>query len=262
MIAAVAAVVAGGAFAKACDYEPTTPDVAWAYTWKFTGKTTDGVKVGNTKSKSSPCDLGGGSSSESACNAIRVPASLKIQGYTAYCAPGCGSDGFEVLGEVQEVFWQTKPRKLSLSGGVTTEVSNIIGKKAKQYEIAGIATFDGEKDSAGALIPVKYDIVFAGLGKFDTKNKRVSSASGNFAGTLEYPQYLEKDACTSEYAGIWECANLTLFCSEVDSVAFGKWNVKFNKKAAKKLLTKANNVVEAVKIPGWVDKNLNGREGF
>ena len=252
MIAAVAAVVAGGVFA-ACDYKPVTPEVTWAYTWKITGKTTDGVKVTATKAKSSACGLGDSGSTTDPCNAIRVPASLKIQGYTGYCHPGCGSDGFEVLGEVDEIFWQTKPRKISLSGGVTTEVSNIIGKKKKQYEIAGLATFNGEKDPNGALIPVKYELVFAGFGKYDLKNSRVSSASGNFAGTLEYPWYVSKQEC--KYAGIWDCATITLIGEEtpVDSVAFGKWNVKFNKKAAKKLQNdKANNIYYAAKVPKWV----------
>ena len=36
-------------------------------------------------------------------------------------------------------------------------------------------------------------------------------------------------------------------------MAFGKWNVKFNKKAAKKLRNdKANNIYYAAKVPKWV----------
>ena len=250
MIAAVAAVVAGGAFA-ACNYnEPPTQPKTWAYTWKFTGKTTDGVLTKGTKGKSSNC---GYSTPGSTGGAVRAPASLKIQGYTAYCDVTCGSDDFEVLAECQEVFWQTKPNKVSLSGGVTTEVSNIIGKKAKQYEIMGLATFIGYVDEPTNADQIRYDLVFAGLGKYDLKNSRVSSASGNFAGTLEYPWYVSKQEC--KYAGIWDCATITLIGEEtpVDSVAFGKWNVKFNKKAAKKLQNdKANNIYYAAKVPKWV----------
>ena len=250
MIAAIAAVVVGGAFA-ACNYnDPPTQPKTWAYTWKFTGKTTDGVLTKGTKGKAGNCNMG---TPATAGGAVRAPASLKIQGYTAYCDVTCGSDDFEVLAECQEVFWQTKPHKVSLSGGVTTEVSNIIGKKAKQYEIAGLATFIGYADEPGMADQLKYELVFAGLGKYDFKNSRVSSASGNFAGTLEYPWYVSKDRCV--YAGIWDCATITLIGEEtpVDSVAFGKWNVKYNKKAAKKLRNnKAGNIYAAASVPKWV----------
>ena len=260
MIAAVAAVVAGGVFA-ACNYEEKA--TTWAYSWKFTGKTTDGALTKKSTNKSSACGFEGGSSGGLP---VRVPASLKIQGYTAYCDPLCGSDYFEVIDEMQEIFWQTKPHKVSLSGGVTPEISNIIGKKKKQYEIKGLAAFIGYVDENGPKQDqVKYELVFAGLGKYDLKNKRVSSASGNFAGTLAYPWVVTKDEYT--YAGIWDCEKLTLigFEQPVDSVAFGKWNVKYNKKAAKKLSSDKNsvkNIVDAVKVPSWVDKNLNGRTGW
>ena len=266
MIAAVAAVVAGGAFA-ACDYDPKAPGPdTWAYTWKFTGKTTEGRLTSGTKgTKGNGCGMG---TNGSAGGAVRVPASLKIQGYTAYCDVACltGKDNsFEVnLIECQEVFWQTKPEKASLAGGVEFEVANIIGKKAKQFEVMGVAKFVGYLDEKYALDngkmtkgnsnhEIKYDLVFAGLGKYDTKNGRPSSASGNFAGKLKYPWYVKPGDC--QYGGIWDCDLVTLIGDEdpVASVAFGKWNFKFNKKAAKKLHNnQASNIYGAAKVPKWV----------
>ncbi len=266
MIAAVAAVVAAGAFA-ACKYtdEDKGPST-WAYTWKFTGKTTEGKLTSGTKgTKGNGCGLGDkGNPGE----AVRVPASLKIQGYTAYCDVACSTgkeNSFEVnLIECQEVFWQTKPEKASLAGGVTFEVANIIGKNAKQYEVQGLATFvgyldekyvseNGKMTKGGSTDKIRYDLVFAGLGKYNKKEEYVSSASGNFAGQLRFPWYVKPGDC--QYAGIWECDTVTLIGNEdpVASVAFGKWNVKFNKKAAKALKNnKANNIYKAAKVPKWV----------
>jgi len=262
MIAAVAAVVAGGAFA-ACNYGGGGDDdcgpYTWAYTWKFTGKTTEGAMSRTEKGKKANCNLG----SDDKYEAIRVPASLKIQGYTAYCDVNCSD--FEALAECQEVFWQTKPEKLSLAGGLTFEVANIIGKKGKQYEVMGLANFAGfvDEDADTPQDQVKYELTFAGLGKYDKKKNRLSSASGNFAGTLQYPWLVTRDVCI--YAGIWECScnGLTFLGDEtpVDSVAFGKWNVKFNKKAARKLENnEARNIYHAAKVPNWVNY-LNEDEG-
>ena len=241
MIAAVAAVVAAGAFA-ACNYnDPPTQPKTWAYTWKFTGKTTDGVLTKGTKGKAGNCNMG---TPATAGGAIRAPASLKIQGYTAYCDVTCGSDDFEVLAECQEVFWQTKPHKVSLSGGVTTEVSNIIGKKAKQFEAAGTATFT-EFINAGTVEEGTYVLAYAGLGKYDLKNNRVSSVSGNFAGVLDQPHYITADVCGN--AGYWDCETTVLVCAG-PSVAFGKWSAKYQSSASKKFLKKGT----LPKVPNWV----------
>lgn len=254
MIAAVAASIVSGAFAAACSYDPVTPtqDTAWAYTWKFSGKTTKGVALKGVAGSSGPC---GYSDSGTAGGYVRVPASLKIQGYTWYCDPGCGSDDFEAaLAEVNEVFYIKKPFKGSLTGGVTIEVSNIIGKKAKQYEVAGAADFTGTVDANNPLIgsdEMTFNVVFAGLGKYDKKNSRVSSASGNFAGTARYPWYVSKTVCA--YAGIWDCATLAINDVEyVPTVAYGKWSVKYYKSAAKKLAANKVGTAKAIKAPSWV----------
>jgi hypothetical protein len=237
MIAAAVAAVGAAAFGGAC--QPTTPDTAWAYVWKFTGKTTTGNKAAST---------GGACYTGDTCT-YRVPSSLKIQGYTYACAPAvCAEDalGFETqFAECNEVFYMTKPYKASMYGGVTTEIAHIIGKSKKQVEIQGVAKLtEGAENST-------FTLTYAGLGKLNLANKRVTSASGNFAGTLSQPwaYIVKKDICIK--AGYWRCDTLALEC-EGPSVAYGKWSVKYNKAASKKFLSGIT-----IKMPAWVQW-LNG----
>ena len=239
MIAALAAATVGGAFA-ACDYDPLP--TAWVYKWQFSGKTTYGVKPAKVKAETGLCGYTGPTST--ALCTVRAPASLKIQGYTWYCEPGCGSDYFEKFAEVNEIFWQTKPFKASLAGGVATDVSNIIGKKAKQFEAAGTATFT-EFINAGTVEEGTYVLAYAGLGKYDLKNNRVSSVSGNFAGVLDQPHYITSEVCGN--AGYWDCETTVLVCAG-PSVAFGKWSAKYQSSASKKFLKKGT----LPKVPNWV----------
>ena len=165
------------------------------------------------------------------------------------CEPGCGSEGFETFAEANEVFWQKKPFKASLAGGVAAEVSNIIGKKAKEFETGGTATFT-EFVNEGSMQEGIYTLTYAGIGKYDQKKGRVKNASGNFAGFLNQPHYLAKDFCGN--AGYWDCMTSTLMC-DGRSVAYGKWSVKFQKSASKKFLSSGR----LPKIPSWVkQKNL------
>lgn len=250
MITALAVVVASGAFAacqrgkkedgSSCDKQ------TWVYTWKFSGKTTKGAKVSEKEIKKL-CDREGGEDGY-----VRVPASLKIQGYVGYCDVYCGSEAFEVIDPTNEIFWQTKPEKVAFTeGGPSLEVSNIIGKKAKQYEVFGKAKFVGALDNDPNSWAIEYDLTLAGLGKYDKKNDRVSSASGNFAGTLEYPYYVSsKNGC--QYAGIWSCCDFSLVEDpKVLSVAYGKWNVKYNKKLSKKLKASGDFGDVVAAAPKW-----------
>ncbi len=223
MIAALATVAVAGAYA-ACDY--VAPDTAWVYKWTFSGKTTVGTPVTATVVKNA-CGYNGSTGAAGACGlAVRVPASLKIEGYTWVCKPGCGSDAFEQFVEINEIFWQTKPFKASMSGGVSTCVSNIIGKKAKQFEAAG-------------------------LGKYDAKNGRVTSVSGNFAGFLDQPYYIGKIGTTyCPPAGFWDCVTGALTCGP--SVAYGKWSAKYMSSASKKYLKYGT----LPSVPSWV-RHLN-----
>ncbi|MBQ3315689.1 MAG: hypothetical protein IJG70_07020 [Kiritimatiellae bacterium] len=262
MIAALAVASVGAAYASdACGY--ITPDTAWVYKWTFSGKTTVGKTLKAAKvAKGNACGYSGSSSAQTTvCGyAVRVPASLKIEGYTWVCKPGCGSDAFEQFAEQNEIFWQNKPFKASLSGGVATDISNIIGTKAKQFEAAGIAKFTAYADNVlGGNDQGAYTLTYAGLGKYDAKNSRVSSVAGNFAGVLDQPYYIGSVTvglleiwCPP--AGFWECNTGALLCGP--SVAFGKWNAKFQSSLSKKYLNVSgswNGGENAIlkKVPKW-----------
>lgn len=194
-------------------------DPAWAYKWKFTGKT--------TKAVTSTCEA----------KVTRMSTSLKIQGWSLYCDPSCGD--FEAA-EAYEIFWQTKPYKTMLGGGVTFEVANQIGKKGKHYEVAGLAEFTDNDD-------VIYTLTFAGFGKYDTKKAYVKSVSGNFAGVAAAPSNKGSDCMAGEKSKVWECCGCPIL--DAKSVAYGKWSVKYNKSIAKKY---ANGTIKPKHIyPKW-----------
>ena len=242
LIALAAVAVVGSTFAGTCGYTPVDPvkDTGWVYTWKFSGKTTEGKALKDTTIPSSQCGYAGGTIKG---GYVRVPASLKIQGYTYYCSPICGSDDFETIGE--EFFYMTKPEKSYLEGGVTIDVSNIIGKKAKQYEMAGDADFIEFLDLAGSD-KTAYSLAFAGIGKYDKKNSRVSSVKGNFAGVAYPIWYVSNKECAE--AGYYDCATGVL-AYDAPSVAYGKFSVKYNKSASKRYV---EGKKVAVNYPKWV----------
>lgn len=265
MIAAAVAAVGLSAFAVVDNCNPQTPEKkvygwAWAYKWKFTGKTTEGKLGSKTVTNSTWCEPSDNKGGD-ACAYYRVKASLKIQGYTFFCTPGCGSQSFEAFPEDYEVFWQTKPHKASLFGGIGNLVaagtqtnfetlSHIIGKSKKQYEVAGTAIFlTCEGDNVSDPTHATYVLTYAGLGKYSKKYSRVTSVSGNFAGTVSssWAYNLKKDWCKP--AGYWDCETLLLTDCHAPTVAYGKWSAKFNKSAAKKFL---KDQKYRGKLPKWV----------
>jgi hypothetical protein len=230
MIAALAVASVGAAYASdACGY--ITPDTAWVYKWTFTGKTTKPAEA-KVKIAASAC----GEAPETC--AVRTPTSLKIQGYTWICSPGCG-DQFGEFSEVNEIFWSTKPENDSFAGGLANEIFHIIGRNAKQAEVAGTADLTG----AG----MRYEFTYAGLGKYDTKNRRLKAAKGNFAG------YAYHENCLT--SAVWNCDPLTINCGENPAtVAYGKFKVRFQKSASKKFA----KVGKLPTFPKWVEyKNGN-----
>lgn len=224
------AFMAMATFAGACS-APEVEDTGWVYKWTFTGKTTKPAEA-KVKIAASACSAG-----PETC-AIRTPASLKIQGYTWICSPGCG-DQFGEFGEANEIFWSTKPENDSFAGGLANEIFHIIGKNAKQAEVAGTANFEGSGMS--------YNFTYAGLGKYDTKNRRLKTAKGNFAGTAAHINCLT--------SAVWNCDPLTINCGEnPDTVVYGKWKVRFQKNASKKFVKTG----KLPTFPKWVEyKNGN-----
>jgi hypothetical protein len=228
----IAMIMACGAIFAAfgnCSPEPTK-ETAWVYKWKFTGKTTKGEK---TYAKVSACSAG------NVCS-VRCPTSLKIEGYTWACSPGCG-DEFGQFAEANEVFWSSKPSRFSLAGGVQNEIMHIIGKKKKQAEVGGLVKLDGSD--------MTYNLTYAGLGKYSTKKGHLTSASGSFAGF--------GTPCPCAASACWSCESLSLLCDEnPDTVVYGKWSVKYKKSASKRFARKS----ELPKLPRWA--TMRNSEGI
>jgi hypothetical protein len=233
MIAALAVASIAGAYAACTPGKDPVIEDAWVYTWKFTGKTTTGVMISYTIKPSGNCNPGKGGTF--GC-AIRVPSSLSIQGYTYKCLPCCG--GFTELAADGEVFWTTKPqkelfnvtnKKFLFTEGLVIDWGHVIGKKAKDFELKG--QFTGTTSDSSE----KYDFTFAGLGKYDLKNQRFSSVSGNFAGEKVNPHDLKTKGCPD--ADYWLCDGSDYAGAPTDAtVAYGSWSAKLNSAASKKFL--------------------------
>lgn len=218
----------------ACEY--VSKDTAWVYKWKFTGKTTYGKTIKAKSVSTGSC----GYAAPETCS-VRCAASLKIEGYSWVCSPGCG-DTFGQFAEVNEVFWSKKPGKFSLAGGIQNEIMHIIGKKAKQGEVAGTAELVGDD--------MTYKFTYAGLGKYDRKSGRLTSASGTFAGFAE--------PCPCAATGYWDCESLSLICQNTEpTIVYGKWSVKLKKSDSKRFAKNGT----LPRFPAWVKmKNLEAEE--
>jgi hypothetical protein len=219
MIAAAAAAMIGGAYAEPVCGEDDTPKKCYSvYKYSFTGKTTAGIAgvdvLGNLCGED---DVDG-------C-AIRVPATLKIAGWVAYCFCDCqntiGSDTFD-----EAAFWATKPYKADIADGkVAYDFVNVIGKKGTQAEAAG--AFTGTLTFAPAASwDLSSGLIFAGLGKYTAKNNTYS-VSGNFAGSPAASWYIKGKDC--EQTHVWDCVTMTVNCDDTpNTVAYGKWSVKYS----------------------------------
>ncbi len=212
---------------------------ATVYVWQFKGKTAVGVKIS---------DNGGGACADGGTCAIRVPGALAIQGYTYICDYYCETFDTLLMNSPQQ-FLATKPWKSTVydtdDGDIkfTTniDVAHVIGKKATQYELAGMATFTFNHT---VDLTETFTLRFAGFGSFNKNTGIVTSVSGNFAGTQYVPRYNGKltsgsKACPE--AGYWDCQTLSaLDGAGINSVAYGSWTVKYNKSYSKKLAANKN----------------------
>lgn len=231
MIAAAAAAMIGGAYA-ACQ-----EDTACVYAYKLTlsGKTTVAFTV---KGKASTC-------TDDVC--YRKASSFKIDGYLYGTTEATEADPEECIeascGCVdketapESIFWNTKSKKEVQATFAWTQL-NLIGKDAKQLE--AVATFN--------------DLTLAGFGTYDVKKLAIKSISGNFAGQLDAPVC---ETCN------YDATNCEETCEETDTVvfklctleedsadktaAFGKWTLKPNSAAAKKLTKEYDGLVLAPK---------------
>lgn len=248
MIAAAAAALVGGAYAVPCQFETPDPVVstnAAVYAWKFTGKTTIGSPVTTTVrgTPAGDCGWGGTDTTTDTC-AIRVPGALAIQGYIYYCDNCCEIFKTGTSEATLAQFYMLKPYQAKIEAPTiefTQDATHIIGRAANQYEAVGKATFNAQKQGAGALVEVN----FAGLGSYNNRAAVVSTLSGNFAGTLKAPYYISRTICVP--ADWWTCALTYAGQPDQPTVAYGSWTVKYNATASRRY--RANGTTIA--IPAW-----------
>lgn len=219
MIAAVATAMIGGAFA-ACQ-----EDAACVYAYKLTlsGKTTVAFTV---KGKASTC-------TEDVC--YRKAGSFKIDGYLYGQADGTEANPDECieascacvdLSTPETIFWNTKSKKEVVVDTFEFTQLNLIGKDGKQLEAVG--TFNS--------------LTLAGFGTYDVKKLAIKSISGNFAGTLDAPlcetcNYNAsscEDECSETETIVFKLCSLEEDSADT-TAAFGKWTLKPNSAAVKKL---------------------------
>ena len=225
MIAAAVAAMTVGAFADCGEGDVQTTG-AQVYKFTFSGKTTKGVTPG--KAAAADCGEGGGA----LCPA-RVSAKLKIKGWVVYCLPTCSETLAQGTAPANYfAFWALKPYKSDVAEAeIANTFVNVIGKKPNKAEMYG--EFKGSMPYSADAAWVFDHISFAGLGKYKASKGIYSSISGNFAGSVGTSWWVSKAECAP--SRIYACDTLTLQCEdEYNTVAFGKWSVKYNKSASKK----------------------------
>ncbi len=211
------------------------------YQWQFKGKTGTGAIVNATKATStSGSSCVDGSTTPGTAEVIRVPGSLALVGYSYLCDAECYTIQTGLMNPTKAQFYGTAPLTslvLPYRGKnfiTAIDVANVIGKSKTQYELAGTAKFEFPATDIGQT----YDLRFAGYGTYDKKNQRVSSVSGNFAGTQTYPKYPKTyNDVRCPGAGYWDCCSLLYVVgSETQpGVAYGTWSMKYNSTASKKV---------------------------
>ena len=234
MLTAAAAVLSMGAFALCGDAEPVVVIVQktakvqrQVYKMTFCGKTTKALP-----GKATPVTCG---DDIAGCYA-RVPAKLKIKGWIALCKTECDAINGGSADAESYAFWATKPFKADLTpdaeldfdGG---EFPHVIGKKPNKAEAYG--TFKSKFVFAeGTEWDLADGLTFAGFGKY--KAPIYKKIAGNFVGKPAASWYVSSTVCAQ--SDVYDCSTLTLKCEEYPStVAFGKWNMKYSKSAAKKM---------------------------
>jgi hypothetical protein len=222
MMFAAAVTIVGSAFAQCGD--PDDADCALAYDVKLSVKTTvPDSKAGYVL----PSHCGDPVTNAATC--IRKTGKKTIQGFFYTCKCLCD--------EIENVTsWYLWDKKAKVGETMPASLSfHVIGRKKSDVEV--YVTLSPGEDGVlndGTLY-------LAGFGKWDTKNCRVKSASGNFAGQIAPPKCNDALSCDEAAAYICDPDSQTGGCAlvadnTVDTVAFGTWSIKYSSSKAKKLI--------------------------
>ena len=236
MIAAVVAAMGAGAFAD-CD---EGKDCVFAYKLTMSGKT--GIAY-STKGNASKCI-------ESVC--YLKPGSFKLTGYVYgatdpegspdTCNEGCACNDFSTI---ESVVYNKKAGFAAKDQiAIDTGVLRLIGSDAKKAQV---------------VLTYNTDLVLAGFGT--AKDGVLKSASGNFAGTVTAPKCEKctydagkcEDDCTEDDAMVFTLCLLEKVAAD-KTVAYGKWSLKADKSAVKKL---TKNYDPTVLLPKGVKLAIN-----
>lgn len=234
---------------------PVPTEEAYVYSIKFSVKTTKGVATGTKESTGKASQCKPGEPIPGTCEVYRTKDTTAFQGWIYDCEPTCDS-----INTSDMIIWDTK-RKVELEGAAFTggadDFIHVMGKNDTEAEwlfgISGDTTLPGE-DSAGAARAQKWTLSCAGLGKYDTRNDRYASFSGNFIGTASAPYDLKtatsKYACACDPSVVYDCTDLLTPVENANTVAYGTWTASFNASASKKLNNQGFLTVPSWLIPG------------
>ncbi len=222
MMFAAAVTIVGGAYAQGCG-EPEPEDCALAYDVKLSVKTTvPDSKAGYVL----PSHCGDPVTNAATC--FRKTGKKTIQGFFYVCECECDSLN-------SGTSWYLWDKKAKVGETMPASISfHVIGRKKSDVEV--YVTLSPDEDGVlndGTLY-------LAGFGKWDTKNCRVKSASGNFAGQIAPPKC--NDALSCDEAAAYVCDDqASSGCAlradnTVDTVAFGTWSIKYSSSKVKKLI--------------------------
>jgi hypothetical protein len=202
MMFAAAMTIVGGAYASDCDVSKSL-----VYAFKASVKTTFAKDQAATDCDAAVC--------------YRKCGSATLKGYLWYC----GADDCTALAGLQFVAQETKGHSYvfgSADAGVTPTwtILNQIGKVDKNVE----ALWSAEDTDSG------WSFTAAGCGKYDTKNARISSISGDLVGMGPGPSCeLTCDATSA--------STVTLLCDvttdDANTIVYGSWSIKYNSKYSK-----------------------------
>ena len=245
MIAAAAALVAGGVYAAGCgDDDPVdvADPVNQVYRFTFNGKTTIGIP-GKDAVQEVFC---GDDVTTEGC-VVRVPGTLKIEGWVLLCDINCAGVKEAIAAPNKAAFWATKPYFADIPDGkVTLDLLNVIGKKGADAEaygkFEGTVTYGTEQTwSLGD------GLAFAGLGKYVSKTQVYNNFKGKFVGSPVASWYIKGKVCAQTH--VWDCATMTVNCDDTpNTVAFGDWTMKYDAAASKKAATTTPKTPKGVTI--------------
>ena len=210
MMFAAAMTIVGGAFADCGDTVVVTNNCSLVYDVKISAKTTVGKFLAGSVISGS---CGDASTNEAVC--YRVIGSVSLKGFYTACDCDCATSFMQP----DVTLWNPKAKVYVSVTSWDWDVLNVIGKKNTEVEGAFKLTLSDA------------ELYGAGFGKWDSKNARVTSISGNIVGTGAAPE-CETGNCDAAIA--YPCGEAE-YSSKFDTVASGTWSLKYNKSLSKKL---------------------------